>query len=52
LAEEAGVHLVAIGSLERENYSASQLRAVAEAGEIVLDQDGAALVRFGSPDGL
>jgi YYY domain-containing protein len=52
LVEEAGAHLVAIGSLEHENYSASQLHVVAEAGEIVLDQDGAMLVRFHSPDGL
>jgi uncharacterized membrane protein len=52
LAEEAGVHLVAIGALEHEDFSASQLRAVAEAGEVVLEQDDGMLVRFGSPDGL
>jgi YYY domain-containing protein len=52
LVEEAGVHLVAIGALEHENYSASQLQAVADAGEIVLEQDDAMLVRFGRPDGL
>jgi YYY domain-containing protein len=52
LAEEAGVHLVAIGALERGDYSASQLRAVAQAGEIVLEQDDALLVRFGYPEGL
>jgi uncharacterized membrane protein len=51
LANEAGVHLVAIGSLERKDFSAAKLRTVAEAGEVVLDQDGGMLVRFGSPDG-
>lgn len=50
LAHEAGVHLVAIGSLERKDFSAAKLRTVAEAGEVVLDQDGGMLVRFGSPD--
>jgi len=52
LAKEAGIHLVAIGSLERKDFTAARLRTVAEAGEVVFDQDGAMLVRFGSPDGL
>jgi uncharacterized membrane protein len=52
LAKEAGIHLVAIGSLERKDFTAAKLKTVAEAGEVVLDQDGAMLVRFGSPDGL
>jgi YYY domain-containing protein len=51
LVEKAGIHLVAIGSLERKDYSAARLRTVAEAGEVVLDQDGGMLVRFGSPVG-
>ena len=51
LANQAGVHLVAIGSLERKDYSAAKLRTVAEAGEVVLDRDGGMLVRFGSPTG-
>jgi YYY domain-containing protein len=51
LANQAGVQLVAIGSLERKDYSAAKLRTVAEAGEVVIDQDGGMLVRFGSPDG-
>jgi uncharacterized membrane protein len=52
LAKEAGIHLVAIGSLERKDFTSAKLRTVAEAGEVVFDQDGAMLVRFGSPDGL
>jgi len=52
LAKEAGIHLVAIGSLERKDFAAAKLRAVAEAGEVVVDEDGGMLVRFGSPDGL
>jgi YYY domain-containing protein len=52
IAREAGVHLVAIGALEHKDYSKAKLRAVEEAGEVVLDQDGAMLVRFGSPGGL
>jgi uncharacterized membrane protein len=51
LVEKAGIHLVAIGSLERKDYSAARLRTVAEAGQVVLDQDGGMLVRFGSPVG-
>jgi YYY domain-containing protein len=51
LVNQAGAHLVAIGSLERKDYSAAKLRTVAEAGEVVLDQDGGMLVRFGSPAG-
>jgi YYY domain-containing protein len=52
LAKEAGIHLVAIGSLERKDFPAARLKTVAEAGEVVLDRDGGMLVRFGSPDGL
>ncbi|MCW8983976.1 MAG: DUF2298 domain-containing protein, partial [Thermoanaerobaculales bacterium] len=51
-AKEAGIHLVAIGSLERKDFAAARLRTLSEAGEVVLDQDGGMLVRFGSPDGL
>jgi YYY domain-containing protein len=48
LAREAGIHLVAIGSLEHKDFSAARLSTVAAAGEVVLDQDGGMLVRFGS----
>jgi uncharacterized membrane protein len=51
-AKEAGIHLVAIGSLERNDFPAATLKALGEAGEIVLDKDGGILVRFGSPEGL
>ncbi|MFC2144090.1 DUF2298 domain-containing protein [Acidobacteriota bacterium] len=51
-AKEAGIHLVAIGSLERKDFAAARLRTLSEAGEVVLDQDGGMLVRFGLPDGL
>jgi uncharacterized membrane protein len=50
--KNAGIHLVAIGSLERNDFPAASLRALSEAGEIVLDRDGGMLVRFGTPDGL
>jgi uncharacterized membrane protein len=45
LASEAGADLIAIGALERQDYQASDLEAVAAAGEIVVDQDDALLVR-------
>lgn len=47
-AAEAGVHLAAIGSLERRDYSEEELRAVVDAGEVVLDEEGGVVVRFGS----
>jgi len=49
-AADAGVHLVAIGSLERKDYTEEELRMVAEAGEVVLDQEGGTVVRFGFPE--
>ena len=49
-AVEAGVHLVAIGSLEREDFTEEDLQAVAEAGEVVLDENGGMVVRFGFVD--
>jgi hypothetical protein len=45
LASEAGADLIAIGALERRDYQASDLEAVVAAGEIVVDQDDALLVR-------
>ena len=51
-AKEAGIHLVAIGSLERKDFTAAKLKTLIEAGEVVLDEDGGMLVRFGTPDGL
>jgi uncharacterized membrane protein len=48
--EEAGIHLVAIGSLERKDFSDGQLEGLAAAGEVVLDEDGGLVVRFGAPD--
>jgi YYY domain-containing protein len=50
LVHEAGVDLVAIGSLEHKDFSASRLRTVAEAGEVILDRDGGMLIRFGAPE--
>jgi YYY domain-containing protein len=52
LANEAGIHLVAIGSLERNDFTAAKLKTVADAGEVVHDQDDGMLVRFSTPDGL
>lgn len=51
LAAEAGVDLVAIGTLERRSFPLESLAAVAEAGEVVLDAHGARLVRFGGGGG-
>jgi len=49
--DEAGIHLVAIGSLENKDFSEQQLAEVAAAGEVVLDEDGGQIVRFASgPD--
>ncbi len=42
------MHLVAIGSLERKDYTDEELRVVAAAGEVVLDEEDGMLVRFGS----
>jgi len=47
--EEAGIHLVAIGSLEIKDFSKQQLAEVAAAGEVVLDEEGGQVVRFSSP---
>jgi YYY domain-containing protein len=52
LTKEAGIHLVAIGSLERKDFPAAEWGTLAEAGEVVVDRDGGMLVRFGSPEGL
>ena len=52
LVNQAGIHLVAIGALERKDFSWAQLQAVVEAGEVLLDQEGAMLVRFATPEGL
>ena len=49
LTEEEPIHLVAVGSLERRDYPAAGIEAVVSAGEVVVDEDGALLVRFGSP---
>lgn len=49
LAGEAGLHLIAIGSLETNDFSAQALDAIASAGELVVDVEGAKLVRVGSP---
>jgi YYY domain-containing protein len=47
---EAGAHLVTIGSLEREDYTDEQLTGVAAAGEVVLNEEGALVVRFAFVD--
>jgi len=49
LAELAGIHLIAVGSLERKDFDAAGLEAVAAAGEVLLDEDGALLIRVGMP---
>jgi len=49
LASEEGIHLVAVGSLERRDFTEEGLAVVEAAGEVLVDQDGALLVRVGSP---
>jgi YYY domain-containing protein len=49
LIEKEDVHLVAVGSLERRDYPAEGIAAVVEAGEVVVEEEGAVLVRFGYP---
>jgi YYY domain-containing protein len=49
LALEAGIDVIAIGSLEHRDFTAATLQTVTKAGEIVLDQDGAMLVRITLP---
>ena len=46
LVREAGVDLVAIGSLESRDFSPAELDAVAAAGDAVTELSGARLVRF------
>lgn len=46
LVAEARVDLVAIGALERSSFPLTGLAAVRAAGEVVLEAQGAALVRF------
>jgi len=50
VAAEAGVRLVVIGSLERSDFTEEGLRAVAEAGEVVFDEEGGTVVRFESSE--
>ncbi len=45
LAAEAGADLMAVGSLEARDFASSDLAAVAAAGEILVEKDGAFLVR-------
>jgi len=40
---------VAVGSLERRDFTEEGLAVVEAAGEVLVDQDGALLVRVGSP---
>jgi uncharacterized membrane protein len=49
LVAEAGVDLVAIGKLERDDYRPAALAAVREAGELELDEEGGVLIRFPRP---
>jgi len=51
LAAEAGADLIAVGSLERQGFEPEDLEAVAAAGEIVVEKDGAFLVRIDRPAG-
>ena len=41
--------VIAVGSLERNDYDPADLQAVVEAGEIVVEKDGAFLIRVRGP---
>lgn len=49
LAAEAGADLIAFGSLERQDFGEESLAALAAAGEVLVDRDGALLVRVAEP---
>ncbi len=49
LAATAGADLIAVGSLERQDFTPGDLAAVAGAGEILVEKDGAFLVRVTPP---
>ncbi len=49
LAESAGIHVVAVGSLEHKDFSDRQLRAVLTAGEPIVEEGDSALIRLSSP---
>ena len=49
IAEEGGIHLIAIGSLESKDFSEDDLKAIVSAGEVVIDVEGAKLVRVAPP---
>jgi uncharacterized membrane protein len=49
LAASAGADLIAVGSLELRDFSPGELAAVAAAGEILVEKDGAFLVRVREP---
>ena len=49
VAAELGADLVAIGSLERADFEAEALEAVVAAGEVVVAEAEAVLVRFPTP---
>ncbi len=51
VAAEAGADLIAVGSLERQDFAAEDLAAVAAAGDIVTEKNGAFLVRVERPAG-
>jgi uncharacterized membrane protein len=46
LVEEAGVHLVVVGTLERKDHPPESLDAVRRAGRVELEEDGGAVIRF------
>jgi uncharacterized membrane protein len=52
LMAEIGADLVAIGSLERLAYPSDALAAIADAGEVVHEEEGGVLVRFPGREGI
>jgi len=49
LAAAAGADLIAVGTLEHKDFTPAGLEAVAGAGDIVVEKDGAFLVRVAEP---
>jgi YYY domain-containing protein len=48
LATEAGIHVVAVGALERRDFSEEGLQTVIDAGRVLVSEDGAMLIALTS----
>jgi YYY domain-containing protein len=51
LATDAGIHVVAVGALERRDFSEEGLRTVIETGKVLVNEDGGMLIGLDSVPG-